>query len=128
MVIPSVLPQVGTHAVEFSLTLLPQERIPIWDEQSVMETWNNVVLLRKFIQVYTILNFVLYIIGKYVDNRLDIDEICSVGKTEILFLDTQQTKNIFTHTVEWIEDVFLYINFCNYKLKRFDLLSIYPNE
>lgn len=40
------------------------------------------------------------------DNRLDIDEICSVGKTEILFLDTQQTKNIFNHTVEWIEDVY----------------------
>lgn len=55
----------GRHSYcEFSLTPFPQERIPIWDEQSVMETWNNVVLLRRFIQMYTILNFVLYIIGK----------------------------------------------------------------
>lgn len=72
MVIPSVLPQVGTHAVEFSLTLLPQERIPIWDEQFVMDTWNNVVLLWRIVQVDNIDLFTRYAIVKVVDIRLVI--------------------------------------------------------
>lgn len=75
MVIPSVLLQVAALVVKFSLTLLSQERIPIWDEQFVMEIWNNVVLLWRSVQVDNIDLFTRYAIGKLLDNRFDIDKI-----------------------------------------------------
>lgn len=65
-VFPSALPHVSTLVVEFSLTSPPQERILIGNGQFVMETVDNIILMRRIVQVDNLPYFALYIIGKII--------------------------------------------------------------
>ncbi len=88
-----------TQVVEFFRSQHPQERIFIGNERARHgRRGQHSSHVASHVGGQSPIS-IRHAISTIVDTRLDIDEVCSVGKTGILSLNTQQTKNIFNHTV-----------------------------
>lgn len=99
----SNLQHVSTHIIGF---FCPSFRKNEYSSGMNSSSWMPRTMLFSYCELckWTILCISIhYAIGKLVDNRLNINKICSVGKTEIYFLIHEPTSSICSYGA--IDDV-----------------------